>query len=528
MSDIHLGIRNDKIEEKFERTFYEVVKKISTGKFSSEEKVECDEITLENEVINSDINIDNIVISDDCDSNIDINGDNTGDDNNAKDSGNSSDSSSSNSSNRSSRSDDGYLYSNDACLDEEVAANNTCNNSCNNNNNDANCSNSEVNLHNLILIPGDLFNYPIVKSSIMSFFARTVKEFSHNTKFIISAGNHDSSPINETATLNVLEDLCSDNTHTNIVFSNKIIDVIEYRSFDEMSNITVASLKNKRIIISDSKILIDAVPYYNNKEEFVFNKTERAIIETPYSEFNKILMCHGILEYDAKNSSTPIEMFDENEIINRSYYKDKDAVIKGHIHKVYSTSIQRLGKKILIYSTGSLNKTKIDAEGVYSELGNELMSKLSNELSDELYDSSDFNSEHKVMSFKFHIIPDNLTIKYKIFDNENKDTINKTLLSLGSDDIVSIRYVGNVNEVNSEEYMRCFNECLKFSFIFSDIDMKVDNYLINTEKGSTSDRFIGFYPYMDEVMKKISNDSESDILLKIYNENKNTLTRKEN
>jgi len=358
----------------------------------------------------------------------------------------------------------------------------------------------------IVLIAGDFFDAPIIRLEVMNNFLKIVKEFKDRVKFVISSGNHDSSPIKEYTTLNTF------NTYEGVmndpVYTSDSLELFVYNDFSDMPIISTAVEKYKRIILESEEIIIDSLPFYMNSEKFSLNKEERSLFER--KGYKNILLCHGVTEEN--------DIFKEDEIINKSYLRKRDFILKGHIHKIFSEKINGA----TLYSPGSLNNDSSKAEGVYLEIYDSNSTKLKEE---DLTNLEDTGENTDIDYFTLEVLnplPKD-TIVYKFFNNESPETINETLKSLGKNDIVTINYFGDVDYINSEEYMRCYKDCIKFAFIFSDIDLDVSNY---AKRNINSLEFISFHSFMEETLEKMKQDSDIETIEKTYNKLKN-FTRKE-
>ena len=356
---------------------------------------------------------------------------------------------------------------------------------------------------NIVFIAGDLFDYPVVKNEVLNAFLKIISKYKDKIKIIISAGNHDSSPIKRDSTLDILSNINMDISPT---YENDKYQLYSFESFNEMPTIIVAIGKMKRIIIEKENILIDALPYYMNKEKLSFSKEDRAIFSRD-SSYRSFLICHGVTEES--------NIYSDQDVINKSYLKNRDFILKGHIHEIFEETIS--GSKV--FSAGSLNKNSSKSNGcmieIYSSSGDTQLNDFSlDELCNEEKNEENKTNQTGSITQKLLHNSEEFSVNYKTFECEREDTINSTLSSLGKNDIVSIHYFGDTEKINGEEYMRCFNECLKFSFIFSDIDLEVGDY---AKHNVNSLEFIGFHDFVENTLKKMKKDSNIETIEKIYN-----------
>lgn len=354
---------------------------------------------------------------------------------------------------------------------------------------------SENGEDNIILIAGDLFDKPIVKNEISNTFLKIVNKYKNNIKFMISAGNHDSSPIKK-STLDIFENFISISTLP--ICNTENIKGYVFEKFSDIPPIIVGVDTFTRVILEEFKIIIDLLPYFKNTTRFKLNKEEKSILSRGNDYYN-FLSCHGIAH---KN-----EIYSDQDVIDSSYLAKRDFIIKGHIHQIYNEEVKRSP----IFSTGSLNNNSSKSEGCYIEIYD------SNEPnSDESIEINNDQSIKKLGNIVNRIFEtDNkYKINYKIFSNEDESTINDTLKTLGEKDIVSILYSGDHTKINEEEYMRCYKECIKFGLHSKDIDINVEDY---TGRNIYEQEFVSFFDFMNETLDKMSKDSNIEILRKTYN-----------
>lgn len=396
----------------------------------------------------------------------------------------------------------------------------------------------------LLLIPGDLFEYPWVNNAVIFSFFNEISKYKDKLRVIISSGNHDVSSIRKPTTLEMLSSTIN---ITKAIEQSKVtigndIDIYEIASVEKLPIVNIVTEKPVRFILEQEHLIIDALPYEaNEKGLFSFNRKQKDI-NIKVKDFKKILMCHGSIEgFDI--------IFEEKDLIPSSIIRGYDYILKGHIHKTY------ILKENNIYSTGSLNRMESSDECSYNIIdfnnNNDCNNHDNNDGNnhDNCYDNNDDNcydnngdnnhdnndnkydngignnndsnghnnsggnSNHDVVNN--YKIPSNLLVTYKLFENETEESINETLDSLTENDVVMIYYSGRSEAIDQKKYYRCFHDCIKFAFIFNNSIIRGKNVI-----SSDSGKFKSFYNYMDDF---IAESKVSDSIEKLYNDIKSNL-----
>lgn len=295
----------------------------------------------------------------------------------------------------------------------------------------------------LVVIAGDFFNVPLITSNYNAYRINQaigiINKYNEekNIHFILLSGNHDKITNSE-----VEEQEVNDYNVGILPILSSVSNRrdFNFRNFDESPSLIIIENSISNIKFEEEKINICCIPYMKDYSG-IHCKNEEG--------YKNILVVHD---------STKEEVTDKRDpYIDLNKFEGFDYIWKGHVHQSYCVD------NLSLYSPGSFVKTKKTDNCGYIEMG-------------ERCELKEFNRDKEINYIDL------------VLDGKN---VNKALSKLNELTIANILYKGTKDEIDETEFIRCFNECIKFNFIF---EQEMNNW-ISQEDFSSSD-FISCENYL--------------------------------